>query len=526
MTHRLALPRLRVARRAAWFRSAGFQLSCTSWTGITLAVAWACDLDIETILAQSVFIACAYAALFILADRPLLNPIQAMAALFIWWFAIGPVTTAIVERLLDSAAAGAAVIDAGVSALWIVAPGLLLYAVTSAHVLRIMERRQLHIPTFAHVERLLTSRFVLVAWTIGTLTWFSPDILSLIGIHGITMVYYLGGMRTDIWWVGVLFSLAQLRTLALSAAAVLLVDRRRQIGLLGAAILGALFVEKIASSLLSGWKSLILEPLAFLVCAHTLRRQRLPLALGSAGVLVFLLVVAPFVSHARLQSVDSSVDAEGRRDEFLRTLIEPSSWFRRVALNELPLRSLFRDIYPLAGRVVLRNTWLDGEWQGATVRAGLAVALPRAILPDKPDLDMGNFFARDVAAELQLADPFEYTNNAALSIPIEVVGNYGWLAGVLSFGVLGAAWTALVAGVLSARRIASHAFTPHFILLAMSCESSLGGFITRQRDLIFPLITAALILIGMHFFDRRPGQALAQDHPDATPYPDDWARKS
>jgi hypothetical protein len=102
---------------------------------------------------------------------------------------------------------------------------------------------------------------------------------------------------------------------------------------------------------------------------------------------------------------------------------------------------------------------------------------------------MGNLFAR----ELGEAESSNYVQNVAITIPFEVVGNYGWLAGLLSFAIIGVGWASFVAFVLTVPRMTTHPFTPYLVAFVMGIESSVGQFGNQLKMLLMPLTLLYLV---------------------------------
>jgi hypothetical protein len=85
-----------------------------------------------------------YLSLLFLADRPLINPIQAVVAVFYWWFGVGPAVVAFWNYLLGMPDVALAAQVSSMEALWIVAPGLLVYSITARLTLQWFSRTGSH----------------------------------------------------------------------------------------------------------------------------------------------------------------------------------------------------------------------------------------------------------------------------------------------------------------------------------------------------------------------------------------------
>ena len=106
---------------------------------------------------------------------------------------------------------------------------------------------------------------------------------------------------------------------------------------------------------------------------------------------------------------------------------------------------------------------------------------------------MGNFFAH----ELGNAAWDNYMQNISITIPFEVVGNFGWFAGILSFAAIGAGWAAFIAWALTVDRMTTHPLTPYMITLGMIMEQSVGQALNSLK-------IVALILVLLYFLVRMP----------------------
>ena len=144
---------------------------------------------------------------------------------------------------------------------------------------------------------------------------------------------------------------------------------------------------------------------------------------------------------------------------FQDTIADPSSWFDSD--RPLNFESLFRGIYRTASRATEIAGPLSGPWNGVTLRNGVSALVPRVLAPGKPLMNMGNTFA----VELGMVDASNRLQNVAPTIPFEVVANFGWCAGALSFAIIGVVWTSVIAFLISPRRLATHPLMPFFITL-------------------------------------------------------------
>jgi hypothetical protein len=147
----------------------------------------------------------------------------------------------------------------------------------------------------------------------------------------------------------------------------------------------------------------------------------------------------------------------------------------------------------LAGDITRHNDIFEGEWKGYTIGWGLEAIIPRVILPEKRDVSIGNFFYHTVYSRVHNVIVTSDINNSAISIPFEVVGNYGYFAGLLSFALIGFFFSLLCCFMLSVKRLHDHPLMPMVISIGMGLEAPLGHWLAGVRGLIFPLVTIYFI---------------------------------
>lgn len=442
-------------------------------------------------------------ALALLSDQRLLNPVQAGALFFYSWFGVGPLVI-----LLFGLNAGIGdetwrFYPAGTRSLPFVACGLVLYALAARAGARFVGRRRWGFRCFAAGQTALEGRTLVTFFVLGGSLVLLLEVLPALGIQGISSVNFLGGKRTDVWWVGVLDSLSTVLTLAnvvaISSIVAPRLRRLRHLPLIGVGVLLFLLVR----SLSSGWKGQFLLPVAWLAIAFLTERQRPPLLLLASLAAVFLLFLEPFVSEARNEArIRGVVDPAGRVEVFqevLRNQLQGNRQKPDPSSRMFHLNALFRGIFPLAGGLLERCTATEGPWHGDTIERAVFGVIPRAFYPDKPDWEVGNFFARDVGGTMGLLDPANEEHQAAISIPIEIAGNLGWLAGLSSFAILGFAWATLSALVLGPDP-ALHPWNPYFVLTTGVLESPLLALLAQGRDFLILGAFIALVwrLQGRH----------------------------
>jgi hypothetical protein len=297
----------------------------------------------------------------------------------------------------------------------------------------------------------------------------------------------MGGTRTTIWWVGVIMAVAAINPLLKSSVMVYLSMPWKTIPFTVKILSLVTIWQTVLMALFSGWKG----PIAFL-CAYYLfgyisRFQRPLWSLIISAVLLFVFVVAPYVSLGRHLAAKSKISTSWERAQVFRDLLSKPELFLPSADREIDVSPLFRHIAPLAAELTRRNGLLEGEWGGDTIVWGLEILAPRVINPDKRDMNIGNFFARTVGADIGFTDRFGEVTNISLTIPFEFVGNFGLLSGLLAFFGLGIFWSLVSAWVLSKARLHSHPFTPCVIMVGMGIEGAMGHWLMSLRGFLLPL---------------------------------------
>ena len=144
-----------------------------------------------------------------------------------------------------------------------------------------------------------------------------------------------------------------------------------------------------------------------------------------AGVLVFVMVITPFVTVGRYAAFVTGADSSATREQAFAEILTDPEGFLSTKMESIDIPVLFRGIYPLAGELTRRNGLLEGEWHGETIAWGFETLLPRALAPNKRDTSIGNFFGRTVGADIGVSGDNDYANSIALSLPFEFLGNYG-----------------------------------------------------------------------------------------------------
>lgn len=460
---------------------------------IMLITAILSGVKIEYIIGQIVFHACTYWALSILSNRPIINPIQTVVFLFYWWFGAAPIVMGLFYFLQGNIPLAVGGQESGMEALWIVAIGLPLYSYAANFVMHRLEASNSHAAFLMPSGDQYLPRTLLRYFLIGAVAALSIELLDLVGLRGIESVNFLGGTKTTVWWVGILKAVSDILKLATVGIIVsITVDRKSvPIWLIWLGII--IVLQTLFSALTSGSKSAFVIIVFYVLCAKASKSQKPPWGLIIGLVFCYLVIIEPFVTTTRMIAQMSGAETARDRQEVFSQGLKGYSSNSFNEDREIQIGSIFRGIYSLAGSITRSNSWFEGYWNGLTIGWGLIVNFPRAIFPNKPDADIGNYFARTVGVATGISTEDNYDFNIALTIPFEIVGNYGWIAGILSFPLLGFIWSFICSVLLSAKRISNHPLSPYFCFLALTFESPFGNVLAQFRDLIFPLVVLRIM---------------------------------
>jgi hypothetical protein len=437
------------------------------------------------------------ASLLILGDRPLINPIQAFVFIFHYWFCWGPVSCALFFTMSGEPDLAQTYLGNHEGALWVVAVGLPFFAVSARLTLLIARETRLScrflLPTgILFGTPTLTAYFAVSAAVFGLLFVF-----RLFGLNAFETTDYLGSQVTLSPGLAALSSvmrLAQFATVGLLGY--LVVPSAIRLGSLRVLIVGVILLN-LGLAVQSGAKGPMVLPVFYLILMFFTYRQRAPWILILSLFVGYFIFVEPFVASSRNLA----------RNQQLLTPEERTILFRQQLLNfefsapdwqDINIESPFRGIYDKAVKVAAMSTLSSGPWNGQSLRDGYSAIVPRFLDPNKADSNMGNFFAHELGAST--AD--ETKNNIAITIPFEFVGNYGYAAGVGSFGLIGVFWTLFVVFLLSEARLATHPLSPLCVTILLALESSVGQFVNGLKDLPIALTAAWFV---WWFMKRREG---------------------
>lgn len=467
---------------------------CVGPVAILLGVSIATGSVTESLVPQCLLTVCSICALRLLREYPLVNPVHAVILLFHWWFGYGQAVCAAFFLWKDDLTQADLYLNGAYIPMILVALGLPLYAISARWVLRHWHRPQLGIilPSDDNYSMRDFAYLSSVAIAAALVLY----ILSFFGLRAYETTNYLGAQVTSNSWLVPLAETTKILGFVVAAAASSLAAPHRKTSLGNRFLLFAILIVFTIQGIGTGSKGMLVLPLFYFVIAYANLRRRLPWTLLIVGLIGYLTVVEPFVASTRIEAERSgAVTSDERRwifaDSFKNFKVGGTSD------HELNVESLFRGIYSNAIEISAISTTLDGPWGGQTLKDGLSALMPRFLVADKADSNMGNFFARQLGGEGKL----NYVNNIAISIPFEIAGNYGLLAAWSSFAILGMLWAGIVAFCLTPCRMTTHPLTPFFIAFVMAMESSVGQFGNQVKMLAVDLLIFASVCWLLHKTD-------------------------
>ena len=480
-------------QHSAWFRSYWFRLFYIGIVFLAIVTGLVTSAPLTYVFGQIVLASSVYVSLSILADRPLINPIQTVVILFYWWFGVGPIVIALVAYLQGNQEVAWKAQESGMEAFWVVSPGLIFYAIVARLSLHWLSLAGYHARFLMPVEVNYRPMVIFIYLSLMCISSIIIAVLEFVGIKGMEEVNFLGGTKTNIWWVGIIMAIGSIDPIVKSALMKALSLPWKILPWYY--IVMSLFVvlNTIIFALFGGWKSPIVFLAAYYVCAYISYHQRIPWLILIGGLLVFLTVITPFVSYGRNVAIRTGADNSETRKQVFQELLKDPATFIPETMESLDVSVFFRGIYPLAGELTRRNSLFRGEWNGETIIWGLETLVPRLFMPNKRDSDIGNYFSQMVGVDIGVSNEDDRLNNVAISIPFEFVGNFGWCAGIMAFGMMGFFWTLLCGWLLSSARLSDHPLSPFLILSTMMIESPLGSFLAGLRNLCVPLVFCFII---------------------------------
>ena len=485
------------ADKACWFHSAWFQLCLLGTIIFAIVVGCLCGGSISYILAQAALGASLFISLSALPSMPLINPLHAFIALFYWFFGVGPTITGLYYYITDSPLTAELVLNEGHAAVWLIAVGLPLFSIGA----RLVARQRMPNLGVLRLKGNLSpfkATTILFFFILGAGAELIIFILARQGL-GVEFSDMLGGTRVTAWWAGVVLQFEIFIYIAVSFASIALFDKQRQgDSAYKFCMFSIIVLSCVLLAAIDGSKAAIMRVAVIPFIAYISRFQRPPIMYMVLIAATYILVVQPFIDYSRQvvwQRPDATV--EDRVAVFFEQLTENHFVQSEKKYKYIRVESPFRFIYELSGEIIRQNNFAHGRWQGQTLWTGLQVVIPRALYPGKPDLNIGNFFAKEIAVPLGLASPFDDQHNIAITLPFEIVGNYGYLAGVVSFFVLGVICAAAIFFFIPKQNLHNHPLAPYLVVSVLQIEGSLGSILGFCRSLIVPLLFL-WILWGLH----------------------------
>jgi hypothetical protein len=448
---------------------------------LLMAVVTVSGAGIEGMAAQCILAAGAFVSLRLLKEYPMVNPLHAMILVFHWWFGYGPSVCALFWLWKGDSTRVDVYVTGAILPILIVALGLPLYAWAARFVLGHWSRFQLTpaAPPGATYDMATFLRLALVAVLAG----LSMRLLAFFGVEAFEAVNYLGGQQVKTWWLVPLAETVRLTDFVVAAACSFLAIPNLRKSAAMRWIMFGIILFALQRALTSGSKGPLVMPAFYFIVAFVNWRRKLPWPVLALALCGYLFVVEPFVTAMRMRAETHKAVTTAERVEIFSEGWRDFQIGGSSSGRDVNIESLFRGIYPLAKDIADRSSFTGGPWRGQSLVDGLSSLLPRALFPNKASTNMGNFFARQLGA----SEARDYMTNIAITVPFEVVGNYGWVAGCLSFAVMGAAWAALIAFVLTVPRMTTHPLAPFMIGLAMLSEQSFGQFANSIKVMAIPL---------------------------------------
>ncbi|MEN6372109.1 MAG: hypothetical protein ABFD64_08875 [Armatimonadota bacterium] len=479
--------------QCAWYRSYWYMLCIFTSTMVAILSGIIVGAPASYIIAQLLLGLSVHVSFGLLSNRPLFNPVQATVVVFYWWFGVAPTISGLFKHSIGRAEEALSAQACGVEAIFIVVLGLPLYAIASDFALSRLRKVGWSARFLLPSGKVYKVRTVLCFAGLSLISTLLLSMLNFLGIRGMETTSYLGGIRTTIWWVGIIANVAAISSFANSALMVALVQPKysvpRSIKWLSAVVL----LQSVLSAVSSGSKAGFFHLALYALFAYVSVRQRIPWVILIAMLCLYLFVVEPFVTYARHESELANISTVSERQSIFKRVAREGIYVQHKSLSDLNVESLFRGIYPLAGEITRESSSFEGEWKGYTISWGISSLLPRVLNPEKRDMNIGNFFYRTVYARVYMTPTTSDTNNVSISIPFEVVGNYGWISGVLSFALLGIVWSSVVGWFLTPARLSSHPLVPMFISLTLGFEQPIGHWLAALRGLIIPVFILWLV---------------------------------
>ncbi len=460
---------------------------------LNLLVSICSEAPLTYMLGQAFLCFTAYISFYILANKPLFNPIQAFLVLFYWWFNIAPTVCGGFYLLINQPVKALNAQVIGMESLWIVAIGLPLYSIVARCTLEWMEKYHINANFLIPTGRQYTTKTILYILFVGYVAQILLIVLNTIGIQGQESIDILGGKTTSIWWVGVIDSIGMLTKIATAILVVELIRPWKKISPTIKYLSLSLIILTINGALFSGWKGQFVFIFFFIMCSYISKYQSLPWRGLIVFFMIYIFFIEPFVAMGRSLAENNDVTSTKDKENIYMDMLSSGEISNSSNFEDIQIESSFRGIYQMAGDITRNNNILNGEWNGSTIDWGLSILLPRVINPNKLDMNIGNFFYKTTYARLTGENVTSDLCNISISLPFEFVGNFGWFFGVFSFGIIGAFWAFFCGWFLSPSRLSTHPLSAYFISMTLSMEAPLGHYLVGLKSLFIPFLTIYLI---------------------------------
>lgn len=185
-----------------WIRSLWFLSSLTSVIACAMIVGFLTRVPLIYLVGQILLGMIVYISLFILSDKPLINPIQAVIILFYWWFGVGPTFISASHLIRGNYKEALYAQTSGMESLWIVIPGLILYSITAHLIIKNFSKMRTYARFILPKDENYRPKMLIFFLLLMGFSVFSLIALRKIGLQGQEEVTFFGGKRTTIWWVG------------------------------------------------------------------------------------------------------------------------------------------------------------------------------------------------------------------------------------------------------------------------------------------------------------------------------------
>jgi len=476
-----------------WFKSPWVIISHIFMCATSLFVGIATGAGPFYLLSQVLMHTSVYLSLSLLRTWPLVNPAHFVIFLFYWWISVAPIVIGLSSYLTEDISRSVSIQDNSVVPILITCFGLLLFSICSRITLRFIRQVNLGLKALLPIPGRYTIMNISILLSIGAIATLILGLSQAAFGMGIEETDYLGGQKTTVWWMGLLQVVAQTTNVTSSViiSAYFLCEPkdRKKFRLLAIVVLAI----GLFTAITSGWKGAFVSLFMYLIIAYVATRQRIPWRAIVLLAVLYLFVIEPFVSFGRVVAQNEGITSSEDRKRLFLSVLASGDFLNADDDRGIQIESPFRGIAIHAAQITKETSLFNGAWHGRTVISGLESLVPRAIYPGKPDSDTGALYAREIGYRAGVSS--KYTKAAsAVSVPFDIVMNWGWLSGVLCFGVLGFIWTFLCGLTLTERHMSNHPMNPYILLISIGLEGTFGSFAGRLRNGFIVIAIMVLVL--------------------------------